>query len=321
MAGLRVLAVGEALVDWISTERGADLARARAFTKAPGGQPLNVAVGVARLGGRAAFAGRLGDDPFGAWLGELLAAEGVDRRLATVAPGRPTRMAYVVTRADGERALAYFSAGAADEALGPDDLPADVAGDHDVLTFGSMPLAVRPAREAVLALARAMAAAGGFALFDPNARPVLWRDDAALREAVEAGLAAARIAKLGDDELAWFAGETSLPEAAGRVQARFALDALVVTAGAGGATAWLPGGRQVHGPGFPVAVADPTGAGDGFVAGLLTALTPDWRALDDAGWATALRRANAVGAFACTQPGAIAALPTAARLEAFLAGR
>ena len=321
MAGLRVLTVGEALVDWICTERGATLATATAFTKAAGGQPLNVAVGVARLGGRAAFAGRLGDDPFGAWLGELLAMEGVDRTLATVAPGRPTRMAYVTTRLDGERELAHFSFHAADEALGWDDLPATALAAQDVLVFGTMPLAFRPARGAILGTAIRMAATGGFALFDPNARPVLWPSEAALREAVEAGLTNARIAKLGDDELAWFTGEADGAIAAERVRARFELDALVVTLGAGGATAWLPGGRSVHVPAFRVEVADPTGAGDGFVAGLLTALGPGWRDLDDAGWVVALRRANAVGAFAATRPGAIAALPTQAQLEAVLAGR
>ncbi len=321
MAGLRVLTVGEALVDWICTERGLDLARAGTFSKAAGGAPLNVAVGVARLGGAAAFAGRLGDDPFGAWLRALLAAEGVDASLTSIAPGRPTRMAYVVTRADGERVLAHFSGGAADETLSARDLPEAALAPFDALVFGTLPLASPSARTAILGAARAMKARGGLVVFDPNARPVLWPDGAALREAVEAGLAVATVAKFGDDELAWYAGADDVAAVAERVRARHGLAALVATLGPAGAIV-LPGdGRLVSLPGFAVDVVDATGAGDGFLAGLLSALGPGWRGRDEAGWASALRRANAVGALVCTGAGAIAALPRTTELAAFLGSR
>lgn len=324
MPGLRVLTAGEALVDWICTERGAGLAAAGTFAKAAGGAPLNVAVGIARLGGRAAFAGRLGDDPFGVWLAGLMAAEGVDAARAAMAPGRPTRMAYVVTRADGERELAHFSAGAADEALAPADLPPDGLADVDAFVFGSLPLAAPTARAAILGAAAAVKARGGLVLFDPNTRPVLWPDPAALRAAVAAGLAVATVAKLGDDELGWAGADDADPAAADpaaaaeAVRARHGLDAVVVTRGAAGSLVARAAGVVAR-RGRPVEVVDATGAGDGFVAGLLTALDAGWRDLDDAGWGAALARANAVGALACTKAGAIAALPRKADLEAFLA--
>ncbi|MFP5502181.1 MAG: PfkB family carbohydrate kinase, partial [Candidatus Sericytochromatia bacterium] len=106
---VEILTAGEALVDWVSTESGADLEAARHWVKAPGGAPLNVAVGLARLGAKAGFAGCLADDAFGAWLRAVMAAEGVDTRLAAVAAGAQTRMAYVVTTAGGDRHLAAFS--------------------------------------------------------------------------------------------------------------------------------------------------------------------------------------------------------------------
>ncbi len=319
MAIMKLLTVGEALIDWICTERGADLAAATHFDKAAGGAPFNVAVGYARLGGPAAFAGRLGDDPFGAWLGELLRAEGVDRALATVAPGLPTRMAFVTTSADGDRAFSHFSAGAADEALSAADLPLDALLGFEALVFGSLPLAVPSARAAVLNAAK-RCRSRALVLFDPNARPVLWKNDAAQREAVEAGLAACTVAKLGEDELGWLTGELEPMAAAELVRARFGLHAVVVTLGAAGSLVRLAGGRSALAASFPIDFVDATGAGDGFVAGLLAALPADgWRDLDDAGWVAALRRANAVGAIACTRAGAIAALPDAATLSAFLA--
>lgn len=317
MAYLQLLTVGEALVDWISTERGVDLAAAGRFEKAAGGAPFNVAVGYARLGGSSAFAGRLGDDPFGAWLADLLRVEGVNATLATVAPGRPTRMAYVTTQTDGDRHLAHFSGGTADEALTAADLPATLLVRFDAMVFGSLPLAVPAGRDAILTAA---AGFGGLVLFDPNARPVLWPSDAALRDAVGAGLSVCTVAKLGDDELAWLTGDPDPSTAAEAVRAQYDLHAVVATLGVKGSLVRLAGGRVVAAPAIPVTVVDPTGAGDGFVAGLLAALSAEgWRDLDDAGWAVALRRANAVGALACTRAGAIAALPDAPALAAFLA--
>ncbi|MFN3432427.1 MAG: PfkB family carbohydrate kinase, partial [Candidatus Sericytochromatia bacterium] len=109
MSPARVLTAGEALVDWVCTDRGLSLALAGAFTKAPGGAPLNVAVALARLGVPTAFAGRVGADPFGDWLRALLDAEGVDTALMKTAYDRQTRMAYVVTNGQGDRELAAFS--------------------------------------------------------------------------------------------------------------------------------------------------------------------------------------------------------------------
>ena len=73
-----VIACGELLIDFVSTEVGVSLAQAPAFKKAPGGAPANVAVGVARLGYRAGFMGQVGDDEFGHFLADSLYSHGVD---------------------------------------------------------------------------------------------------------------------------------------------------------------------------------------------------------------------------------------------------
>ena len=100
-----ILCAGEALIDWVSRERGAGLDRARLFEPAPGGAPLNVAVGLARLGVPVGFAGCLAEDPFGDLLAGLLAREGVDTTLVRRVLGCQTRMAYVTTNDEGDREL------------------------------------------------------------------------------------------------------------------------------------------------------------------------------------------------------------------------
>ncbi|MBU1879095.1 MAG: hypothetical protein KJ734_09095, partial [Chloroflexi bacterium] len=77
---LQVVALGELLIDFVSTESGVSLIEAPAFQKAPGGAPANVAVGLARLGVSSGFIGKVGDDDFGRFLAQTLAENGVDTR-------------------------------------------------------------------------------------------------------------------------------------------------------------------------------------------------------------------------------------------------
>lgn len=73
-----VLCFGEMLIDFVPTENGVSLAEAPGFIPAPGGAPANVAVGVSRLGGRAAFVGKVGDEEFGRHLVDILEKNGVE---------------------------------------------------------------------------------------------------------------------------------------------------------------------------------------------------------------------------------------------------
>jgi sugar/nucleoside kinase (ribokinase family) len=327
MAAPRVLAVGEALVDWVCTERGAGLADARAFTKAPGGAPMNVAVGLARLGVPAAFAGCVGADPFGDWLRTLMEAEGIDTTLVATLAGRQTRMAYVVTNSAGDRELAAFSEVAcADEALSASHLPGSALTAAQAFYFGSLILRHEPASSAVLDAAQRVQAGPGLVVFDPNIRPVLWPDAVALSQLLDEALGGCDVVKLGLEELAFLVGEGTPEWGARRLLAsQENLVAVVLTDGARGAGVYTAA-AELWVPSYPVQAVDATGAGDGFVAGLLAgvlgalgespkATLRQWPA---ALWQPVLARACAVGAIATTRAGAISALPTADELDAFL---
>lgn len=327
MSPARVLTAGEALVDWVCTERGVNLALAGTFSKNPGGAPMNLAVALARLGVPVAFAGRVGADAFGTWLRALLSAEGVDTALMKTAHDRQTRMAYVVTNAAGDRELAAFSdVACADAALEAEDLPAGVLDRVRAFYFGSLILLGEPSASAVMAAARRVHAGPGLSVFDPNVRQVLWPDRARLHAMLEAGLAVADVVKLGVEEVGFVAAGDTPVAAARALLERYALAAVVLTDGPLGAGVVTRRG-DTWVPSFPVKAVEPTGAGDAFLAGLLAGLM----AIDAGGhlptqvaelpmadWEPILRRANAVGALATTRLGAITALPTRAELEAFL---
>jgi sugar/nucleoside kinase (ribokinase family) len=327
MPALRVLAVGEALVDWVCTERGASLAEARVFTKAPGGAPMNVAVGLARLGVPAAFAGCVGADPFGEWLRELMAAEGVDTALVATLTARQTRMAYVVTNGAGDRELAAFSdVACADEALSASHLPDAALASARAFYFGSLILQREPSSSAVLDAAQRVQQGPGLVVFDPNIRPVLWPDAVALSQVLDEALGVCDVVKLGLEELAFLVGDGP-PEAGAQrlLEAHGNLAAVVLTDGAQGAGVYTAS-AALWVPSYPVQAVDATGAGDGFVAGLLAGVLgalgdrpkASLAAWPAAVWEPVLKRACAVGAIATTRAGAISALPTEAELDAFL---
>ncbi len=314
-----VIACGELLIDFVSTETGVTLAEAPAFKKAAGGAPANVAVGVARLGYRAGFLGQVGEDDFGHFLADTLSAAGVDTAGLRFSPEARTALAFVSLRADGERSFMFYRHPSADMLWRPEDVDAAYAASARIFHYGSISLIGEPSRSATLAALNLAREAGALISYDPNLRLALWSSAAAAREGILAGWQHADLAKISEEELTFLTGETDLAAGA-RALWHDGLKLLVVTCGAGGCEYFTRAGHG-HVAGFPVSVVDTTGAGDGFVAGLLSGLLDHGVQWDDDTLQHALRLGCAVGALACTERGAIPALPTRAAVDAFLARR
>lgn len=117
-----IVSFGEMLIDFVPTESGVSLAEAPGFLKAPGGAPANVAIAVTRLGGKAAFVGKLGDDEFGHMLAGILKQNGVSVEGVKFDEGARTALAFVTLRADGEREFMFYRNPSADMLLTPDEL-------------------------------------------------------------------------------------------------------------------------------------------------------------------------------------------------------
>jgi fructokinase len=334
-----VLCLGEALVDRLGSP-GADPATAdpAELDDRLGGAPANVACALARLGTPVAFLGRLGQDPIGEAFAGLFAARGVDTAALQWDRRRPTRVVLVRRDRQGDRQFGGFAGdqgeGFADEALQAEPLAAALAGDDGLLhgaawlLVGTIPLA-RPEAAAALRRAVALATEAGLAIaVDVNWRPTFWDGataaDAPPREAqqslIRALLAEAALVKCAAEEARWLFGSAS-PEAVRQGLPRH--PAVVVTDGAN-PVRWSFGAATGALAAFPVAVADTTGAGDAFTAGVLHGLCarPELlRGEDGAGVEELMRFASACGALVCQAPGAIDPQPSASAVLAFLASR
>jgi sugar/nucleoside kinase (ribokinase family) len=319
-----VACLGEALIDLVSVKAGVGLDGAPAFAKAAGGAPANVAVGVARLGRRAAFVGAVGADSLGRFLREALQRHGVDVRGLTAIVGRPTALALVSLKADGDPDFLFYGDRPAHLGLRLTVPMRAIVGQASILHYGSISFLAEPSRRATLAAIREARGAGGLCSYDPNLRLGLWSDGRTARRWLREGLRHADCVKVNAEELAFLTGQRDIGRGLRRLtEAGPAL--AVATLGPDGCAYRGPSGEG-HVPGFAAKVVDTTGAGDAFVAGLLVGLLGVARARSRP-WPprseleAILTLANAAAALSTERRGGIPSLPTRRRVTALLRAR
>lgn len=271
-----------------------------------GGSPFNVAVGLARLGRRAALLTGLSRDAAGERLMQALAAEGVDTQLV-VRSEAPSTLSVVSVDAAGMPHYTFYGHGTADRAIDGDALPT-LPPDARVLQFGSYALVVEPIGSALRALA-ARERGRCLVAYDPNVRLNVEPDLARWRATVETMAALSHIVKVSDEDLGLLYPDSAPAEVARRWLSR-GVRLVVVTRGARGSEAWTPTLHAVEAA-APVEVVDAVGAGDTFQAALLTWLdeqqalsTAGLEALDDTRLAALLRFAARAAAITCSRRGA-----------------
>jgi fructokinase len=143
MANHHVVCLGELLIDFVPEENGLALADVGVFRKAAGGAPANVAAAVAKLGGSSRFIGKIGNDPFGAFLKRTLAEAGVDAAVVETSEAK-TGLAFVSLRQDGERDFLFFRDPSADMLLRADEIKDAWLADAAIFHFGSVSLISEP---------------------------------------------------------------------------------------------------------------------------------------------------------------------------------
>ncbi|CAN6722972.1 unnamed protein product [Malus baccata var. baccata] len=304
-----IVSFGEMLIDFVPTESGVSLAEAPGFLKAPGGAPANVAIAVARLGGKAAFVGKLGDDEFGHMLAGILKQYGVTGEGISFDQGARTALAFVTLRADGEREFMFYRNPSADMLLRPDELNIELIKSAKVFHYGSISLIVEPCRSAHLKAMEVAKEAGALLSYDPNLREPLWPSREEAKKQILSIWDKADVIKVSDVELEFLTGSPKIDDANAMTLWRDSLKLLLVTLGEKGCRYYTKNFRGVV-ESFEVKAVDTTGAGDSFVGALLAKIVDDHSILEDEKrLREVLKFANACGAVTTTKKGAIPALP------------
>ncbi|KAL1536988.1 fructokinase [Salvia divinorum] len=306
-----VVCFGEMLIDFVPTTSGLALAEAPAFKKAPGGAPANVAVGIARLGGASAFIGKVGEDEFGYMLANILKENNVNNEGMRFDPGARTALAFVTLRKDGEREFMFYRNPSADMLLQEAELDFELIRKAKIFHYGSISLITEPCKSAHIAAAKAAKDAGVILSYDPNLRLPLWPSADSAREGILSIWDTADIIKISEEEISFLTqGEDPYDDNVVRKLYHENLKLLLVTEGPEGCRYYT---KEFSGrvKGLKAEAVDTTGAGDAFVAGILSQLALDTSLLQNEDrLRDALRFANACGALTVMERGAIPALPT-----------
>ncbi|KAG0573709.1 hypothetical protein KC19_VG202800 [Ceratodon purpureus] len=304
-----VVCFGELLIDFVPTVGGLSLADAPAFKKAPGGAPANVACGIAKLGGNAAFVGKVGDDEFGYMLCDVLKDNKVETKGIRFDSEARTALAFVTLRDDGEREFMFYRNPSADMLFQIHELDLDILRQSSIMHYGSISLITEPSRSTHLEAMRIAKEAGSLLSYDPNLRLALWPSAAAAKEGIKSIWDQADIIKVSDEEVIFLTGGDPKDDTNNMRMFHPLCKLMLVTEGGEGCRYYTKKFKG-HVKGVKVQVVDTTGAGDAFCAGLLSQIAQDPSIMDEEKKLRyALLFANACGAITTTERGAIPSLP------------
>ncbi|MHC5797282.1 carbohydrate kinase family protein [Lacisediminihabitans sp. FW035] len=251
-----VLVIGESLMDVVSSPTGID--------EHAGGSPMNVSVGLARLGCPVHLLTRIGSDERGSVIAEYLATAGVPLVPGSIVDGR-TSTATATLDGSGSASYEFLI----DWSLGfvSDLPPGSVVHSAAIVHTGSIAAFLEPGASQLETLLEAAAARRAIVTFDPNIRPSIVGAKTESLAVVERLAALATVVKVSDEDAAWLFGELTPDEVIDRLLAMGATLA-IVTLGSSGAVLATARDRATV-PGHTVAVADTIGAGDSFMSAVV----------------------------------------------------
>lgn len=267
MAGETLIAIGEALIDFIPQTTGCDFDQVEGFTPKVGGAPANVCGAFSRLGGSSRMITMLGDDPFGHKIERELNHYGIDTSTIVFTKEANTALAFVSLAEDGNRTFSFYRNPSADMLL--DEKQVDKKWFEDVfaLHFCSVSLGDFPMKKAHLKAISYGKEKGAIVSFDPNLRFPLWESKERLKEVVDEFIPYADVLKISDEELEFITGKTEIEDALPDLF-RGDVKLVLYTMGKAGAYAFTKNTRAFVAS-KPVQAIDTTGAGDGFIGSIL----------------------------------------------------
>jgi fructokinase len=292
--------LGEALIDLVADPDGR-------YTAHPGGSPLNVAVGLARLGHPTEFMARFSADGFGRTLRNHATGNGV-RLSAAPRVTEPTTLAVVSLDEQGRAEYEFYLQGTADWQWNEPELEA--MPPSTLFHTGSLASWIAPGAQRINDLTARLRAHGDTLLsYDPNFRPLLMADLEGARRLVERNVADTHIVKCSEEDLAHLYPDDSIDSVLDR-WLELRTEIVVVTRGGDGAIARTRSG-EIERPGLTIDLVDTIGAGDAFMAGLISGFTDvgvlspgDLADATESQLNAALDSATLVAALTCERAGA-----------------
>ena len=303
--------VGRAGIDFF-TDAGVSVEDAERMSVDLGGSAANIGAGICKLGGAAALVTRVSDDSVGSYCTRRLQHYGVDTaHVKTVGGEFRNSLAVYESVLETHRNVIYRN-GAADFQMDMDDVEAvDFSRFSAFVTAGTV-FAAEPSRAASFRAIERAKAANLPIIFDVDYRPYSWPSPQVASEVLSRAAEASDMIVGNDDEFGFMAGSYDQGPAKAKHLAETTASVVIFKKGPDGALTYADGTEIVTGI-FPVDALKPVGAGDSFMAGLLTAIAAGYELKE------AILRGSACASITVSRPGCAPALPNRQELNDFLA--
>lgn len=305
------LIVGRAGMDVFPHPPGTKTEHAKTFHTDLGGSAANTAAGICRFGGKADLVTCVSDDSIGRFCLNRLDAYGIGKTYVRSVGGEARNsLAIYESVLDGHETVIYRN-GAADFEMSVDDVEGIEYTAYGALLTAGTVFAAEPSRSATFRAFELAKAAGLPIIFDIDYRPYSWPSAEVAAEVLSKAGALSDMIVGNDEEFGFMAGDIAKGQAKARGLAESSAELVVYKMGPDGAVTYHAGQETRTGI-FKVDALKPTGAGDSFMAGLLSAIAAGHSLYD------AILRGSACAAIVVGKPGCAPALPDAATLDDFL---
>lgn len=302
---------GRAGMDFFADPPGTPAEEAQVFRSGLGGSSANIAAGLCKFGGQAALVTSVSDDAVGRFCVNELKRYGVDTRYCKPVGGEYRTSLAVYESKIEDFQLVIYRNGAVDFQVTEEDVDRVALADYGALVTAGTVFAAEPSRGATFHAFETARSIDLPIIFDIDYRPYSWPSPEVASDVLSRAGAMADMIVGNDEEFGFMAGGIAKGRRMAEDLAASSAGIVIYKMGEKGALTYA-GGEEIHTGIYPVTALKPNGAGDSFMAGLLSGIA------EGLGLREAILRGSACAAIVVSRPGCAPSMPDHADLAAFL---
>jgi len=264
------IALGETLIDFISSEEVDSLAQADSYIRFVGGQPTNLTRNMALLGNRVALGACVGDDYFGHYIIDQLTQLNIDPRFIQKSNLAHTTIVPVTRTRGGTPKFMIFRG--ADSLFQAEPALLEAVSKTRIIHTSAFAISREPARSTICQALKIAKDNDSWVSLDPNYHPAIWPDDPNFVSHLKVAFQNVDITKPSLDDCERIFGPGLEPIEYARKFINWGANFVILTMGANGVLLTSASGDVYNMFPNPISVSDVTGAGDAYWAGFLTAI-------------------------------------------------
>ncbi len=313
---LDLIPIGRIAIDFNPTDMNMPLSQSANFNKYVGGSPANIAVGLARLGGKCGFIARVSNDQFGDYVTDYFKNDGIDTsHIYRCEKGEKLGLTFTEIKSPTESSILMYREGVADLQVHVDDVDEDYVKSAKAVLISGTALCASPSREAALKTMMLAKKNAVKVIFDIDYRAYTWQNED------EVSIYYSMVARNSDiilgsrseyDLMESVTGTCPDDQASADLWHSYGNKIVIIKHGKEGSMAYLDDGRSFKVKPFPVEMLKGFGGGDGYASAFIYSLMAGKSIEDALEFATA-SASMLVSAHSCS-----AAMPTAAEIEGFI---